>query len=313
MPAALGGAVAASNAAAAASRAAAPAPSPAGVYVRSHTTGFARDACHLLWYEKEAVPTIRDVLAWKPIIDELDEDKEPTVFDFDDEPPPEPPPETIERRDIVAVLTKAPTTDPEVLSTLLVEAVTDDGSFVPPLVLLGGEIFFPFDEVETLKATVTAVTPLIAGDKKLKEVVDTANELLKTPWIHGSSGVAEGMTQKVRDTFAQAPRMLPPGYLDTHTQRILLEQRHYQKRSVFGEEAIRGELTPAGSQIPIPAYIPLGLAKKLPMFQRLKVKLIAEAHAQQDQFESHPNALRVVALGRSLTLGGRLPTGAKQS
>lgn len=305
--AALAGAVAASNAAAAAARveptpAAAPVPLP-----RHFGAVAAREACHLLWYEKESVSAVREVPEWKTLIESLDGDKEPAFFDFDEEPPPEPPPEVIERRDIVAVLTRASTTDTEALGLLLVESIGDDGSFTPPLVLMAGELFFPFDEVETLKATVTAVTPLMSPDrdKKLKETVDTANELLKTPWIHSSSGIVEGMTQKVREAFAQGSRMLPAGYLDTHTQRILLEQRHYQKRSVFGDEAIRSELIPHGSQVPIPTYLPSGLAKKLPMFQKLKVRLIAEAHVQQDQFESHPSALRVVVLGRAVTLGGR--------
>jgi hypothetical protein len=34
------------------------------------------------------------------------------------------------------------------------------------------------------------------------------------------------------------------------------------------------------------------------MFQRLKARLIAEVHMQQDQYESHMTALRVVALAR---------------
>jgi hypothetical protein len=274
---------------------------------RHYGSPAAREACHLLWYEKESVSAVREVADWKLLLEALEGEKEPAFFDFDEEPPPEPPPEVQEKRDIVAVLTRAPPSDTESLGLLLVESIGDDGSFTPPLVLMIGDLFFPFDEVETLKATVTAVTPLISPerDKKLKETVDTANELLKTPWIHSSSGIADGMTQKVREAFAQGSRMLPAGYLDTHTQRILLEQRHYQKRSVFGDEAIRSELVPAGSQVPIPTYLPSGLAKKLPMFQRLKVRLIAEAHVQQDQFESHSSALRVVALGRAVTLGGR--------
>ena len=34
----------------------------------------------------------------------------------------------------------------------------DDGTFEPPLVVVSGELFFPFDELETLKATLTAVS-----------------------------------------------------------------------------------------------------------------------------------------------------------
>ena len=44
------------------------------------------------------------------------------------------------------------------------------------------------------------------------------------------------------------------------------------------------------------------LTKKLPMFQTMRVRIIAEAHLQQDQYETHPSALRVVALGRVASL-----------
>ena len=33
-------------------------------------------------------------------------------------------------------------------------------------------------------------------------------------------------------------------------------------------------------------------------------RVIAEAHAQQDQYESHPQALRVIALGRLVSIDG---------
>ncbi len=41
------------------------------------------------------------------------------------------------------------------------------------------------------------------------------------------------------------------------------------------------------------------------MFQRLRVRVIAEVHMQQDQYESHPIALRVVALARVSVLAPR--------
>lgn len=312
--AALGGALAASNAAAHAEQAPEPSPDKAPMVIPKtyapHT--HAREACHLLWYDPapQALTEIRAVPEWKAILNELHAEqrkrKSDDPFDFDEEAPPEAPPEVQNRRDVFAILTRANSTDPDSLGMLLMEAVTDDGSFIPPLVLLSGEMVFPFDEVETLKATVTAATPFAGGDnKKLKETIDTANELLKTPWIHSSSGVADGMTQKVRDAFSQSARMLPAGYLDMHTSRVLLEQRHYQKRSVFGEESIRCEFTPVLSSIAIPAYLPSSLSKQLPMFQRFRSRIIAEAHVQQDQFESHPSALRVIALGRQMTLSNR--------
>lgn len=278
------------------------APAPA-VRTTFSTRGASRDVIDLLWFDPECVPNLRDHPKWKPILDKLR--PPPRDLDFDDEPPPEDPPEVRDKRDVFAVITKGDTTDAEGIQEAIADAVADDGTFTPPLVLVPGELSFPFDELETLKATVTAVTPLIAGDKKLKETVDTVNELLKTPWLQSSSGVAEGLTLRVKEAFAQGNRMLPPSYLDTHTDRMLLEQRHYQKRTVFGEIWIRSVLLPAGSQQPMPAYLPESLAKKLPMFQRFKARLIAEAHMQQDEYENHPAALKVVALGRVVAMSRR--------
>ena len=279
--------------------------SPAPAVRTTFSTRSTRDIIDLLWFHPESAPKLREHPKWKPILDKLK--PPPRDLDFDDEPPPEDPPEVRDKRDVFAVITKGDTTDAEGIQEAIADAVADDGTFTPPLVLVPGELSFPFDELETLKATVTAVTPLIAGDKKLKETVDTVNELLKTPWLQSSSGVAEGLTLRVKEAFAQGNRMLPPSYLDTHTDRMLLEQRHYQKRTVFGELWIRSVLLPAGSQQPMPAYLPESLAKKLPMFQRFKARLIAEAHMQQDEYENHPAALKVVALGRVVAMNRRGP------
>jgi len=304
------GAAAASNAAAIATqwstgssdRESNSSPSPA-VRTTFSTRGASRDVIDLLWFDPESVSMLREHPKWKPILDKLR--PPPRDLDFDDEPPPGDPPEVRDKRDVFAVITKGESTDAEGIQEAIADAVADDGTFTPPLVLVSGELSFPFDELETLKATVTAVTPLIAGDKKLKETVDTVNELLKTPWLQSSSGVAEGLTLRVKEAFAQGNRMLPPSYLDTHTDRMLLEQRHYQKRTVFGELWIRSVLLPGGSQQPMPAYLPESLAKKLPMFQRFKARIIAEAHMQQDEYENHPAALKVVALGRVVAMSRR--------
>jgi hypothetical protein len=304
------GATAASNAAAASSGAWAPAvvapvEAPAGApAVRPAPRPLpAREVVDLLWYDPEILGKVRKKPAWKEILEEI-APKKPDVG-FDEEAPAPPTQEEADSRDLFGVLTRGQPVDTQGVEEAIGDAVEDDGTFRPPLILISGELNFPFDELETLKATVTAVSPLIAGDKKLKDTVDTVNELLKTTWAQGSGNVAEGLTQRVKEAFGQGNRMLPASYLDSHTERMLMEQRHYQRRTVFGALFIRSLLSAFGTQTPIPTYVPDALSKKLPMFQRLKVRLICEAHGQQDQFESHPSALRVVVLGRVLPISRR--------
>ena len=268
----------------------------------------AREMVDLLWYEPEAVPALRRTEKWKSLLEELEPPKKKPTFDDDDpfeltEPEPEAP-EIKEKRDVFGVLVRALPTDAEELPHEMSEAVQDDGTFVPPLVLVSGELFFPFDELETLKATVTAVTPLVAGDKRLKDTLDVVNELLQTPWLGSSTTVAENLTARVKEAFSAGNRMLPASYLDQHTERMLLEQRHFQKRTVFGDLRLRTLLTPERSSAQVPTYLPEPLTKQLPMFQRFRARLLCEVHMQQDQYESHPVALRAVALGRVTPLVG---------
>jgi hypothetical protein len=300
----------------------------------------ARDALVLLWFDPTFVKPISENPPWAPLLgksdgdrqegperspgddefeegefddngdddddDDVDIDGDDASYGGEDTPAEDEeedvPQEVRDRRTILKVLARGEISTAAGISRTVAGALSEDGTLEPPLVLVSGELVFPFDELETLKATVTAVSPLVAGDKKLKEVVDTVNELLKTPWLSRSGSVAEGLTARVKEAFAQGNRVLPPSYLDSHTERMLLEERHYQKRTIFGQTWIRSLFVPASSQESIPAYLPESLSKQLPMFQRLKARIIAEVHLQQDQYESHPTALRVVGLARVSSL-----------
>jgi len=184
-------------------------------------------------------------------------------------------------------------------------AVNDRGRFTPPLVLVAGDLRFPFDEVETLRATLVAATPLAGTDKRLKETIDSLNELLQTPYLQGSTGLVEKLLLQLRDQVQQANRALPASYLDGHVERLLLEQRRYQIRKVFGGEFIRAFLAAgAPEETPVPVYLPRHLDQTLPMMSGMKVRVVAEANVQQDQYDASPHALRAVALGRALPLDG---------
>jgi hypothetical protein len=287
------GAVAASNAAAGPRPAAPEASAAEQTAPRS-----AGDLVKILWYDPACLPDVRQSPRYKPILAALKPKRKSDDDWFAEDASLEEPQEVKDRRHIAAVITRAAPVDAAGVSEALVDAVDDDGLLATPLVVVAGELFFPFDDVEVLKATVTAVTPFAGADKRLKEVVDMVNELFKTPWLQSSTGVAEGLTAKVKEAFGQGNRMVQPSYLESLTERMLLEQRSYQRRVVFGKPALRALFYPEGGAEPIPTYLPEPLAKELPMMQRLRARAVAEVHMQQDQYETHPAALRVVALAR---------------
>lgn len=264
-----------------------------------------REIVELLWFHEEVMTQIDEQRAFVRLLADLRRSDEAPYepIDFDDVPPPEEPEEVRHRREIVAIMTQGHVTMAASLEPTMLDSVDDSGSFEPPIVLMSGRLHLPFDELETLKATLAAVTPMTAGNPELAETVRTVEELMNTPWLQEGSGeVAKNLTDKVRAQFKKGDRMLDPAYLDDHTDRILLDQRRYQHRTVLGEDHIRGLLAPSSSRERIPTYIPVALANDLPMFKSFPARLIAEAHVQQDQYEHHQACLKVRAFGRVVQL-----------
>ena len=229
-------------------------------------------------------------------------------------PPPPPPPDTkpLEERErdyrsrVTRVLVRAePVPDVE---AALFSAIDEDGVLTPPLVVVAGEIEMPFDETETLRVLVGAAGPLAAMDKKLKETVDLASDALGTP-LGSSPDVAASFSARIREAWQRANRALSTDYLDVHTRRVLLEQRRYQTREILGSQWIRALLhasgpsptggTPANTNVPV--YVPSELMRRLPLFVKFPARLIVEVLPAQDQSETHPVALRALALARVIS------------
>jgi hypothetical protein len=55
----------------------------------------------------------------------------------------------------------------------------------------------------------------------------------------------------------------------------------------------------------VPTYLPAELDKQLPLFPRFPVRLVVEVVPQQDASESHPVALRALAVARQFSARGR--------
>jgi hypothetical protein len=291
------GATAASNAAAAstvASAAPAPASGPEPVGGRA---GRWKDPIDLLWFDPTVAGRLRNVTAFKDLLapratpeawittDQRARDAQSEQADRD-------------RRDVLRVIGRVEPLDAARLDRAFEDACDDEGAFSPPLAVAAGDLSFRFDEREALKATVTSVAPLIGADKKLREVVAEATEALKGEWPLPDD-VAEGFTRRVEQAFAASARSVPPGYLQGSVDKLLLDGRHYRKKSVFSEPRIRAELACPGSD-PIPAYLPVALAMRLPLFARFRSVLVVELRTQEDQHEAHPHALVVLAIARVL-------------
>ncbi len=209
----------------------------------------------------------------------------------------------VDRADVAAVLTRAtPQSD---VQGAVNDAVTEDGLLDTPVVMVAGDLEISFDEVETLKLHLAGATPLAGADKKLKDTVDLATEVQKTPFA-ALPEVAAGWSARIREAWVKAAnRTLPADYLETHCRRLLLEQRAYQRRDLCNETWIRAAITPTGGSTAVPTYLPDAVARWLPLFSRFPARILAEAVPQQDEAESAPCALRAVAIARVLSGRGR--------
>lgn len=255
------------------------------------------EAIELLWLDAAALPRVKRQPVWKELLQQL------KPKPLDDEPgsdaPPEKKQDARDRREMAVLLSRGETVDIRGVEAAMSRAVNEDGIFVPPLVLMAGELTLPFDEVEVLKATLAAVSPLVSGDVKLQAAVDTAQKLLQTAWLTaGASEIAQNLTAKVKEAFGQAGRAVSPRYLDHHTERILLQQRAYQKRTILGKSSVRGVLTVPGAKEGLPVYLPEDAAKELPALLRFQVKLMGEARSRMEEDEERAVCVRVVGMGR---------------
>lgn len=267
------------------------------------TSPAGREGLELLWLDEGLSGRLRRVQAWKPLLDALDE----RPADKDLEGPPAGEAAAAEdQREAFEVIANGEAGHAEALDRALASVVRRDGKVSPKLVLLSGEVAFPFDELMRLRALVAAATPFVGSDELLKAVIEDAKAYSLTPAESASPSVADGLSARLRESFASSPRSVPGTYIDEEADKALLQNRHYQKRKLFGGSQIRCLVSLPGDNDPVPAYLPSDLAEKLPLYQRLRARLIAEVSPPVDQYETHPAALRVLALARSTFVGKRV-------
>jgi len=209
-------------------------------------------------------------------------------------PPPEPESDRDKRqrnlRSIVQVLEAA--ADDEGLHRKA--EISSDGDHAP-LCLISGTLELPFDEVELLRETTDAATPLGKTDKRLKDLLDASLEVLKLP-LSGTPDFSLQLVHQVRDAWLKANRSFPPTFLVNNVEFALLEKRAHPKREVLGGPKVR--LALRVRDVSIPAYVEPAALSNLPLTTSLPVRLLAEVHPRQDSRETASWSLRIVAIGR---------------
>jgi len=276
-----------------------------------------REAMTLLWLDDSKAETIVAMPQWTKLLSEAEKEEEPELpakgakddeeedYFAEEEPEEEEEPEDVkQRKRVCKILARGEPSDGPGLAIAVTNAVNKNGILEPPMMLASGELSFPFEAWETVKALLIAATPAAVSDKKLKEMLDSVQETSKAPGIERSTSIAEGLASRLREAFLQTNRQVGPNWLDAQAERMLLEGRHYQKRSVLGQTFLRCLLHTPGAEEGIPTYLPEALAKTLPMVSKLRVRVMAEVHASQDQYETYPRCLRVYALGRMVDVSG---------
>lgn len=271
---------------------------PANAREQRRTTD---EVIQLIWFDEDEVPRLRRKREWEVILDEMEgipADEEGDDPNLSDELG-----DVENRRDVFEILAHARPTEHAWLRDLLKNAVREGGRFATPLVLVAGELWFEFDELEQLKAVKSAAMPFSAGDEALTATIGEAHQFLDTPNLSAGPDVPKAMVNRIRSAFAAAQRPVADDYLDSQSERALLSGRHYQKRDVLGARHLRAMFQPEGvdeAKKAIPTYMNEDMCATLPMYDRFAARLIAELSMREDQYESHPACLRIVAIARVL-------------
>jgi hypothetical protein len=236
----------------------------------------------LLWHDPDRIAHLKHVAPW----DEVLASTPPSKSALDGA-----------QRGAMECLRRGEPASAALIEAILAEAAREE-SFESPVVVSAGELALSFDELSTLRATITAVIPFTRDDA-LRDAVSRGRELLGLSWLESGAGVAEELIGALREAFEAAAVDVPPDYLAAQTERVLVQDRCYRYRTLWGRHWVRAAFTPGGARAGVPTYIPEAAVNDLPMFGRFRARILAEIDVREDQYETHPLALRVIALARS--------------
>ena len=243
---------------------------------------------NLLFFEPKIAPRIRGI---KRFAEALAQPVRTRPLPSVDAPKAEEPDR--DRTDILRVLSFARPADIGEIRRALADSLDDFVDLDLPLLLVAGELRPSFDEIEILRATAMAAQPVAGTDKKTLAAIALGQEALGSgPRPDTALSLARQIEQ------ASAALSLPPRYVASNAERMLLEDRKYKRRTLFGAPRVRAELTLPGAEAPLLVYLPDASATSLPLLPSFPVVALCEVRAREDLVEAQPDALIAMALGR---------------
>jgi hypothetical protein len=257
------------------------------------------ETLQLVWFDAESAPRVRREPRFQPILEAANE----RLPDPELDPPSDEGDlaDREDRRDVCDILAGADGVD-EDGAAALAQGVIDDGRVVQPVALLTGELALLFDEIEMLKAVLSAAGRVAGSAPEAASLMARVRTFLGAPGVAYAPAAALALAEQIRAaTLAVVPAKQRPetlSDLDGEVKRGLLDARAFQRRRVLGAPHVRA-LFSAGvdpKRRPLPAYLPEALARTLPRAERLRVRMVALVHPALDRDEAGSVALRPVAL-----------------
>jgi hypothetical protein len=249
----------------------------------------------LLWYDADFVTRMRHSQRWQAFFEKIDQGRQTAARNSTPDA----------NQTAFEVLAKAPLTEAKGIEKAFDDAIGEHEELIPPILLLASELELPFEEIEVLKAAMSAAVPLVASaDERLKAALTIARDFLQTPGLSAAPATCERLTNRIREAFVAEKRDLAPDSIESAMQCVLLTGRHYQKRQVFGGSFVRCLMRLPGEPNPMVGYLPMDAATRLPLWKRFEARVIVEVHPAQDQRETCLWALKVLGIARASGNGG---------
>lgn len=159
------------------------------------------------------------------------------------------------------------------------------------VVVVAGILELTFDAVESLRATLGAVTPFLQMDERMKDAFDAAVLALSTPG-DTKERIAASHKQRLDELLA---RISPNrGAIDSQVERALIESRGFCRRTVFGGPHLKASLEG------VTTYVPERAASELPLMRSIGVRAAVEVRPPQELDDPNTVSYRVRAIARTI-------------